>query len=60
MVLQENTSMKIIQIAHKFKFIHTEYWYQEGLDSGKTNALLDIINNRPGIDKGFCMLRIQL
>ena len=31
-----------------------------GSGSGKTNALLNLINNRPDIDKIFCTLKIHM
>ena len=31
-----------------------------GSGSGKTNALLNLINNQPDIDKYICMLKIHM
>ena len=31
-----------------------------GSGSGKTNALLNLINNQPNIDKIICMLKIRM
>ena len=31
-----------------------------GSGSGKTNALLNLINNQPNIDKIICMLKIHM
>ena len=41
----------IIQRDHIFHIIHTEYFFVGGSGSGKTNALLNLINNQPDIDK---------
>ena len=41
----------IIQIGHKFQIIHTEYSLLVVLDQEKQNALLNLINNQPDIDK---------
>ena len=42
---------KIEHSGHIFQIIHTEYLLQVVLGSGKTNALLNVINNQPDIDK---------
>ena len=45
----------MIQSGHIFQIIHTEYRIHllivGGSGSGKTNALLNLINNQPDIDK---------
>ena len=47
MKIKQNT----IQSGHIFQIIHTEYSLQVVLDQEKTNALLNLINNQPDIDK---------
>ena len=47
MEIKQNT----IQSGHIFQIIHTEYLIVGGSGSGKTNALLNLINNKPDIDK---------
>ena len=32
----------------------------EGSGSGKTNALINLINNQPDIDKNICMQKIHM
>ena len=41
----------IIQSGHTFQIIHTECPFVGGSGSGKTNALLNLINNQPDINK---------
>ena len=45
------TKQSIIQSDHIFQIIPTEYSLQVVLDQEKENALLNLINNQPGIDK---------
>ena len=49
MIILMKIKQNIIQSGHIFQIIHTEYLLCCG--SGKTNALLNLINNQPGIDK---------
>ena len=45
-ILEKKTQNNIIQIGQKFLTIQVE-----GSESGKTNALLNLINHEPYIDK---------
>ena len=49
MITQMKTKHSITQSGHIFQIIHAEY--SGGSGSGKTNALLNLINNQPDIDK---------
>ena len=51
MSTQMKTKQNTIQIGLIFQIIHTEYLIIGGSGSGKTNALLNLINNQPDIDK---------
>ena len=43
--------LNTIKIDHIFQIIHIEYLIIEGSGPGKTNLLLNLINNQPDIDK---------
>ena len=54
-VTDEDTK-NIIQIGQKFLIIHNEYG---GSGPRKSNALLNLINNEPDIDKMYLCKRLE-
>ena len=48
---QTKNKLNIIQSGHIFQIFNTEYQIIGGSGSGKMNALLNLINNKPDIDK---------
>ena len=51
MITQMKIKLNIIQNGHTFQIIHTELLIIGGSGSRETNALLNLINNQPDIDK---------
>ena len=51
MITQMKIKLSIIKISHIFQIIHTVILIIGGSVSGKTNALLNLIENQPDIDK---------
>ena len=51
MITQMETEQNTIQVGHIFQIIHTECYKYKKSGSGKTNALLNLINKQPEIEK---------
>ena len=57
MIIQMKTKHNTILIGDTFQIIHRII---AASGSGKTNALLNLINKQPDIDKNICMLKILM
>ena len=51
MITQMETEQNTIQVGHIFQIIHTKCYKYKKSGSGKTNALLNLINKQPEIEK---------
>ena len=62
----KNENKKLQELrSHNLKWPYSAYYPYRiliigGSGSGKINALLNLINNQPDIDKIYCMLKIHI